>query len=467
MRKEMNSEELRLESTECKRSEGITLIALIITIIILITLAVVSVRIVVNQNIFQHAERGAELYTVEQEKELIGIGYSEYKMKKYISEEDSQDNPEIQKLSKYFLSLSAEDIEAGENEDGSYYYKFKSNDIINDAETSIVVIGMSVPSTQEQCLGNRSSGFIIKYNNNVYISNIGENGFTGEVEFNSTTLNLTENKEEQKLLNSYFTLNSFDEIYDDYTSKFKGDNNTIPDAETSIIRIGLDMTGIDHIIQYKDRIYKIDITKAATCHDHDTYNGLELISMTNTTGNNQLQVKDANVEGDEEYGWTITFNGTGNQYTLDSKGKIDPKKDEDIDVGNWWELSEEERAQLVTYNEQLLIAAKSDFSECVTLATQLFTDFGQEVIIVWPSEQPSGDPIIMYIFFQNDFDFQKPNGESVYHFEKQKWYLLTDGSNFNQDTMFEYTGESPIKMTDFKENEIFCKSYLERIIASF
>lgn len=76
----MNSEELRVKSTERKRSEGITLIALVITIIVLLILAVVSVQIITNQGIIGHAENATERYTAEQEKELIGLAHADYKM---------------------------------------------------------------------------------------------------------------------------------------------------------------------------------------------------------------------------------------------------------------------------------------------------------------------------------------------------------------------------------------------------
>lgn len=65
-----------------RKQRGITLIALIITIIILLILAAVSVQIITNQGIIKHAENATECYTTEQEKELIGLAYSDYKMSK-------------------------------------------------------------------------------------------------------------------------------------------------------------------------------------------------------------------------------------------------------------------------------------------------------------------------------------------------------------------------------------------------
>lgn len=65
-----------------KNTKGITLIALIITIIVLLILAMVSIKLVWDGGIITHAQTATSKYTVEQEKELIGLGYSDYKMAK-------------------------------------------------------------------------------------------------------------------------------------------------------------------------------------------------------------------------------------------------------------------------------------------------------------------------------------------------------------------------------------------------
>lgn len=63
-----------------EEKNGITLIALIITIIVLLILAMVSIKLIWNGGIIDHAKTATSKYTVEQEKELIGLGYSSYKM---------------------------------------------------------------------------------------------------------------------------------------------------------------------------------------------------------------------------------------------------------------------------------------------------------------------------------------------------------------------------------------------------
>ena len=107
MKEEMNNEELRVNSTERKRSEGITLIALVITIILLLILAVVSIQIITNQGIITHAETAGTTYTEEQEKELIGIGYSNYQLEKYVQVETTDD---FESLQTYFLGENKQGI---------------------------------------------------------------------------------------------------------------------------------------------------------------------------------------------------------------------------------------------------------------------------------------------------------------------------------------------------------------------
>lgn len=43
----------------------------------------VSIKLVINEGIIAHTKGATENYTVEEEKELIKIGYSDYKMQDY------------------------------------------------------------------------------------------------------------------------------------------------------------------------------------------------------------------------------------------------------------------------------------------------------------------------------------------------------------------------------------------------
>ncbi len=59
---------------------GITLIALILTIIILLILAMVSISYIMRENIIKHAETAVDQYQIEAEKEAISLAYMEWVM---------------------------------------------------------------------------------------------------------------------------------------------------------------------------------------------------------------------------------------------------------------------------------------------------------------------------------------------------------------------------------------------------
>ena len=66
-----------------KKEKGITLIALIITIIILMILAMVSISLVVNSGIITKAKHGVDTYTDEDITEQMKLAYAEYQMGRF------------------------------------------------------------------------------------------------------------------------------------------------------------------------------------------------------------------------------------------------------------------------------------------------------------------------------------------------------------------------------------------------
>ena len=70
-------------SKKIKSNSGITLVALIITIIVLLILATVSISLIMNGGIIDRAERGTAAYSVAEEKEQIQLGYKEYQMAQF------------------------------------------------------------------------------------------------------------------------------------------------------------------------------------------------------------------------------------------------------------------------------------------------------------------------------------------------------------------------------------------------
>ena len=59
---------------------GITLVALVITIIVLLILAMVSIKIAIDGGLITKAKDATDTHTIGAEKEAIAIGYSEYQI---------------------------------------------------------------------------------------------------------------------------------------------------------------------------------------------------------------------------------------------------------------------------------------------------------------------------------------------------------------------------------------------------
>ena len=242
MKEEMNNEELRVNSTERKRSEGITLIALVITIILLLILAVVSIQIITNQGIITHAESAGTTYTEEQEKELISVAYSKYRMTTY-APETIETTPDFEKLKETFKEgTSIESIWDEEN-----------------SESGTVAFINGIVCTEEDCAQDdekQEEYFTIHYNGYQYLLTFGYNGLV---------------------------------------KSFK------------IIR------------------------------------------------KETLEIPDANVTGSEKNAWDIEFIGSKNKYVVLPNGKIIPNR--------WWELTDEEKQQLITMPDTPLQLAAMNSNE--------------------------------------------------------------------------------------------------------
>ena len=73
------------------REAGITLIALIITIIIMIILAAVSVTIITRSNVINYAKNGANEYQIREEEELDMFAQVEKIFDTDLEEEENSD----------------------------------------------------------------------------------------------------------------------------------------------------------------------------------------------------------------------------------------------------------------------------------------------------------------------------------------------------------------------------------------
>ena len=69
--------------SKLKNNKGITLVALIITIIVLLILAMVSIRLVMNGGIIDKSKSAVDKYSEEEIGEQLKLAYSEYQMSQY------------------------------------------------------------------------------------------------------------------------------------------------------------------------------------------------------------------------------------------------------------------------------------------------------------------------------------------------------------------------------------------------
>ena len=66
--------------SKLKKQNGITLVALVITIIVLLILAMVSIKIAIDGGLITKVKDATDTHTIGAEKEAIAIGYSEYQI---------------------------------------------------------------------------------------------------------------------------------------------------------------------------------------------------------------------------------------------------------------------------------------------------------------------------------------------------------------------------------------------------
>lgn len=236
-----------------KQEKGITLIALVITIVVLLILVSVTIGVMKESDIIKHATDAKNKHVIAQEKEQIKLAYDSYKISKYIPIERSKEQDELETyfVGKILTSLISED---------------KSTDaylVVDNYDGSEIIIP-------------RSSDNVVIEEENIYV---------------------------------YFEHNSYNYI-------------VTADYDTSEIK-------------------SIELDK-----DNITI---------------PLNVAGAEVKGNEETGWGITFNDTNNKYTLNTDGTIEDKEFDNwtiawVSDGTTWSTTEYTNGEEIT--EEYTIIAK-------------------------------------------------------------------------------------------------------------
>lgn len=164
----------------------------------------------------------------------------------------------------------------------------------------------------------------------------------------------------------------------------------------------------------------------------------------------KLQVQDASVK-EEVDGWNIVFNSTGNTYDLLKNGNITNNK--------WWKITEEEKIQIKDDSADsglFLIAENGN----VKIGLGVIDGDENRYSAIAISKESS---IYYFILTEKMSKYIEENSNPAIKPEMYEWYKGEDtGVNFKK-----YYDVSPISLSDLTDEQIYCKSYLEKIISSF
>ena len=145
------------------KNKGITLVALIITIIILLILATVSISLVINNNVLDHAQHGVDKYSEEEELEQIKLAVASAMLKGNGFLDTDNLNSELHER--------IDETENAEKRGNNYYY----NGFVISGDGNVEKYDKLLPKEYQQVEYIESSGTqwidtMIKVNNNDDIS---------------------------------------------------------------------------------------------------------------------------------------------------------------------------------------------------------------------------------------------------------------------------------------------------------
>ncbi len=219
----------------------------------------------------------------------------------------------------------------------------------------------------------------------------------------------------------------------------RGINITIKEEED--IEFSIDEKDMYIYFEYNNYKYKL-----ITNNESGMTLGLEVIP--------KLRVQDAVVK-DKVDGWNIVFNSTGNTYDLLEDGRI---------MDKWWELTEEEKEQMKDDNlgSGLLLIAEND-NVRIGLGTLDRNESEYSGVVITIKGDNNKTLIYYFTLTEKMSEFIEETSNPKIVAKVFEWYKVDEGdANFK-----EYKDVSPISIGDFTDEQIYCKSYLEKIINSF
>ena len=147
-----------------KNNKGITLLALIITIIVLVILAGIALNTLFGNNgILNNSKYATEQYTKSVEKEAIGMAFADLKMKLYTDDSITEITAELlqQRLSEAGYNVEVEDGENGNfvitfKNTGDQYEVASNGSIVGEDKTEVVQVALEITGNIE-CTGGETT----------------------------------------------------------------------------------------------------------------------------------------------------------------------------------------------------------------------------------------------------------------------------------------------------------------------
>ena len=122
--------------------KGITLVALVITIIVLLILAMVSIKIVLDGGLITSTQNAATKHVTESDKEAIQLGYANYKMQSYDKNKTTSD---LEILKEAFVNN--ENVEEDHSNEGIIIFTNKDDKIYANFVYNNHVYRMTISSS--------------------------------------------------------------------------------------------------------------------------------------------------------------------------------------------------------------------------------------------------------------------------------------------------------------------------------
>jgi uncharacterized repeat protein (TIGR02543 family) len=189
-----------------------------------------------------------------------------------------------------------------------------------------------------------------------------------------------------------------------------------------------------------------------------------------------LTVQDANVEGEETNGWTITFTETGHVYKLDAEGNINAEKTEAYTIK--YELKEED----VTNDNptqyilgQTLILSNASKDGFAFEGWYLTADYSSDRILSIQEEifdQIEGDTITLYAKWEEETKVEyfswSATGETINGFSKEGLTAYENGEIINLIIPKKHNGVdvTTISTSAFSGKDKLKKVYIPTTVAT-